>query len=123
MSVHAPLREKAALRGQTLLLLTGTLILTLAIFGPLLRPGVTILLDSPSSMMGPAPRLSPLSLGGSPGLMNTAPLDAFWLGLYRALPFGWARLVPLLILPSLAVLGFRRLIGRAPVPVLAAGEG
>jgi hypothetical protein len=118
VSVRALHRERAAL--QALLLLTGTLVLTLAIFEPLLRPGVTILLDSPSSLMGPAPRLPPLGLGGSPGLMNTAPLDAFWLALYRAVPFGWARLLPLLILPGLAVLGFRRLIGREPVPVLAA---
>jgi hypothetical protein len=139
MSVHAPLRERAVLRvagergpierttagtsrnrGRALLLLTGTLILTLAIFGPLLWPGVTILLDSPSSMMGPVPRLPSPGLGGTPGLMNTAPLDGLWLGLYRALPFGWTRLLPLLILPGLAVLGFRRLIGREPAPVLAA---
>ena len=40
--------------------------------------------------------------------------------IYRFLPWGWIRLLPLLLIPVIAAWGFFRLFDRRPLPALAA---
>ena len=97
------------------------LILTLAIFAPLfLRPGTVLLLDSPQYLLSPHPHLPPQDWGFPPGLTSQAPADALFLGLFRLLPWGPVRLLPLLLVPALAAWGFARLFRGRSLEVIAA---
>lgn len=92
-------------------LAAAVLTLTLALFAPLLRGGTVWLLDSPATLLGPVPHLPASDLGYPPGLANGLPVDATLLGLFHTLPWGWLRLLPLLLVPAVAAWGFRRLLG------------
>ncbi|MGH7425034.1 MAG: hypothetical protein ACREJP_02570, partial [Candidatus Methylomirabilales bacterium] len=98
----------------------GALTLSLAIFGPLLGRGTVLLLDFGDFPVGPRPRLPPLAWGFPPGVTARIPVNLAFVALFRALPFGWVRILPYLLGPLLVAWGFSRIFGRAPLPALAA---
>jgi hypothetical protein len=83
--------------------------LEFAMFSPLLRPGTVWLLDSPSYLMGPHPALPQGSWAAAPWRVVRAPFETALSMVYRFLPWGQVRLLPLLLVPVLATFGFRLL--------------
>lgn len=105
-------REPPRWRLSSLALPSATLGLILAMFAPLMGGGVVLRLDTPANLVGPYPRAS-IAVGGAlPELAARAPLDAFLANLYRALPWGQVRLLPLVAALGLAAWGFARLFPR-----------
>lgn len=113
-------RADTAGRRAVILIAGGTLLMTLAVFAPLLRPGILYQLDSPANLIGPHPRLLLRAWGEPAELTARAPIEWCLIWMYRALPWGQVRLVPMLGMPFVAAWGFTRLLGRRPVAVLAA---
>src|SRR6266540_2610070 len=108
-------------RGGRLATTVATAVLTLAIFAPLfLRPGTVLFLDSPQYLLIPHPHLPPQDWGFPPGLTSQAPVDALFLGLFRFLKWGPVRLLPLLLVPTLAAWGFSRLFRGDSLQTIAA---
>ena len=86
----------------------GVAVLTLAIFAPLLRPGVVLQLDTPVNLVGPYPRAS-MAVGGPPAeLAARAPIDRALVALFELVPWGWVRLLPLMAAVPLAAWGWSR---------------
>ncbi len=83
-----------------------------AMFLPLLRAGVTLRLDTPVNLVGPYPRASIAVGGPPPELASRAPVDALLASLYRWLPWGQLRLLPLFAAVVLAAWGFARVFPR-----------
>lgn len=104
--------EHPAWRSSALALAGATLALILAMFAPLMRGGVVLRLDTPVNLVGPYPRTSVAVGGAPPELAARAPLDALLASLYRGLPWGQVRLLPLVAAVGLAGWGFARLFPR-----------
>ncbi len=83
--------------------------LIVAMFAPLMRGGVVLRLDTPVNLVGPYPRASIAVGGAPPELTARAPLEALLVGVYRILPWGQVRLMPLAAAVVLAAWGFSRL--------------
>jgi hypothetical protein len=83
--------------------------LIVAMFAPLMRGGAVLRLDTPVNLVGPYPRASIAVGGAPPELAARAPLEAFLVGVYRILPWGQVRLLPLVAAVVLAAWGFSRL--------------
>jgi hypothetical protein len=66
-------------------------------------------LDTPVNLVGPYPRASIAVGGAPPELAARAPLEAILVGVYRILPWGQVRLLPLVAAVALAAWGFSRL--------------
>src|SRR5258706_4621558 len=66
----------------------------LAMFGPWLRSGVVLGLDTPVNLIGPYPRASIAVGARPPELAARAPVDAVLSSLYLAFPWGQVRLLP-----------------------------
>ena len=98
----------------------GVALLTLAVFGPLLRPGTVLFLDYGDYPVGPHPHLSGYLWGLAPGLTSRAPITALLVGLFQPLDWGPFRLLPFLLVPFLVACGFARLFAHRPLPTLAA---
>ena len=94
--------------------------LLLAISTPLLRPGTLLLLDYSDYPVGPHASLGEYAWGFRPGLTSRAPVNTLLLSLFRLLPWGPVKLLPLLLVPPLAAWGFQRLLGRRPLATIAA---
>jgi hypothetical protein len=89
-------------------------------FAPYMRNGVVLGLDTPVNLVGPYPRAS-IALGGvPPELAARAPIDALLQAVYRALPWGQVRLLPLVGAVALAALGFSRLFAKRPLAAFGA---
>ena len=87
---------------------------------PLLRPGTLLLLDYADYPAGEHSSLGAYAWGFAPGLTSRAPINALLLGLFRVLPWGPVKLLPVLLLPPLAAWGFSRLFARRPLATIAA---
>ncbi len=96
-------------------MVVGVAVLTLAIIGPLLRPGTLLLLDW---VPGPRPRLSPQFWGFPPGPPNRTPIEVFTWLFDHAVPWGFGRLLPLAVAPGLAAWGLWRLFRPSALIVL-----
>jgi hypothetical protein len=94
--------------------------LEVALFAPLLTSGTVWLLDSPSHLMGPHPRLASPGWESAPWMSVRAPFEALLAAIYRWLPWGQVRLLPLLVVPVIVVVGFRRLFAGERVATIAA---
>ena len=94
--------------------------LVLAIALPLLRPGTLLLLDYADYPAGEHSSLGAYAWGFAPGLTSRAPINALLLGLFRVLPWGPVKLLPVLLVPPLAAFGFSRLFARRPLATIAA---
>ena len=94
--------------------------LSLAIALPLLRPGTLLLLDYADYPAGEHSSLGAYAWGFAPGLTSRAPINALLLSLFRVLPWGPVKLLPLLLVPPLAAFGFSRLFAREPLAAIAA---
>jgi hypothetical protein len=94
--------------------------LTIAIVAPLVRSGTLILLDYGTYPAGPNPQLDTSVWGFPPGLVTRAPVDVVLYAVFRALDWGWLRLLPFVVLAPLAWVGFRRLLGTRTLAVAAA---
>jgi hypothetical protein len=131
VSVVAPARiEREAQRSQErvqavarprrwpfVVAVAGTIV---AMFAPYLRNGVVLGLDTPVNLVGPYPRTS-IALGGvPPELAARAPIDAFLQVVYRALPWGQVRLLPVVAAVALTALGFSRLFPKRPLAAFGA---
>jgi hypothetical protein len=106
------LHDHPAWRSPALVLPGAALALILAMFAPLMRGGVVLRLDTPVNLVGPYPRTSVAVGGAPPELAARAPLDALLASLYGGLPWGQARLLPLVAAVGLAAWGFARLFPR-----------
>ncbi len=96
------------------------LALELAMFAPLLRSGTVWLLDAPATLMGPHPHAPDASWASAPWIVVRAPFEHLLETVYRVLPWGQVRLLPLLAFPVIATLGFRKLFGGDPTRTIAA---
>ena len=94
--------------------------LTIAIIAPLLRSGTLLLLDYGTYPAGPNPQLDASVWGFPPGLVTRAPVDVVLSAVFRALDWGWLRLVPFVVFAPLVWVGFRRLLGARTLAVAAA---
>lgn len=106
-------------RGQRprVAVIVGVVVLTLVIIGPFLRPGTLLLLDW---VPGPRARLSPQVWGFPPGSTSNAPVEVLMHVIHRVAPWGFVRLLPLALVPSLAAWGLWRLFGPSALATLAA---
>ena len=86
----------------------GVVLLTGVIFAPLLRSGVVLALDTPVNLVGPYPRASMAVGGAPPELAARAPIDHALALLFRLLPWGWVRLLPLVAAVLLTAWGWSR---------------
>jgi hypothetical protein len=89
------------------IVVAGVVGLTLAIIGPLLRPGTVLLLDW---VPGPQPRLSSQFWGFPPGPPNRTPIELVTWAFGHVVPWGVGRLLPLALAPALAAWGLSRLL-------------
>jgi hypothetical protein len=94
--------------------------LTIAIVAPLLHSGTLLLLDYGTYPAGPNAQLDASVWGFPPGLVTRAPVDVVLYAVFRALDWGWLRLLPFVIFAPLVWLGFRRLLGTRTLAVAAA---
>ena len=95
--------------------------LTAAVFAPLVwHGGVVLLLDTPANLVGPVPRIGMTTWGVPPELTARAPIEAVLVAVFRVVPWGPLRLLPMLVMPALAAWGFWRLSARDPLWAVAA---
>ena len=94
--------------------------LTIAVVAPLLHSGTLLLLDYGTYPAGPNPQLDASVWGFPPGLVTRAPVDVVLYAVFRALDWGWLRLLPFVIFAPLVWVGFRRLLGPRTLAVAAA---
>jgi hypothetical protein len=94
--------------------------LTIAIVAPLVRSGTLLLLDYGTYPVGPQPQLDSSVWGFPPGLVTRAPVDIVLFTVFRALDWGWFRLLPFILVAPLSWVGFRRLLGPNLLAVAAA---
>jgi hypothetical protein len=94
--------------------------LTIAIVAPLLHSGTLLLLDYGTYPAGPNPQLDASVWGFPPGLVTRAPVDVVLYEVFRALDWGWLRLLPFVVFAPLVWTGFRRLLGPRTLAVAAA---
>ncbi len=107
-------------RSRSLSLPCAIVVLILAMFGPLMGGGVVLHLDSPVNLIGPYPRAA-IAVGPlPPELAARAPVDALLVALYRALPWGQVRLLPVIAAVVLAAWGFARLFAGRRLAIFGA---
>jgi hypothetical protein len=92
----------------------------LVIFVPFLTSGTVLFLDYSDYPIGSGSHLGAYAWGFAPGLTSRAAVNALLLGVFRFLPWGPVKLLPLLLLPPLAAWGFSRLFSRRPLATIAA---
>jgi len=95
-------------------------VLALAVFAPLLGPGVVLLLDYGDYPAGPNPSLPGSVWGFPPGLTSRAPVNAMLVAAFTVFPWPIVRLVPWLTVPFLIVWGFRRIFPENPLRLVGA---
>jgi hypothetical protein len=86
------------------------LLLSLAMFAPLLGGGRVFLLDYADYPVGRILHVPQAVWAFPPGLTSRVPIQLALLAIFKLLPWGPVRLLPYLISPPLAAWGFRRLI-------------
>jgi hypothetical protein len=96
------------------------LALALALFAPLVSEGTVLLLDQSDVPIGPNASLGTYAFGFPPGLTSRAPVTASLLWLFRALPFGPIKLLPLVAFVPIGGFGMYRLLHRRALPTVAA---
>ena len=96
------------------------LALLVVLFAPLLTGGTVLLLDQADVPVGPHATLGAYAFGFPPGLTSRAPITASLLALFRLLPFGPIKLLPLVAYVPIAALGLYRLLDRRALPTVAA---
>ena len=116
----SPEPGEASERHAFLIIVGGTALIVLAVFAPLLRSGTLYQLDSPANLIGPHPRLLLRAWGDPAELTARAPIEWCLMWLYRAVPWGQVRLLPMLSMPFVAAWGFTRLLRRRPLAVVGA---
>jgi hypothetical protein len=94
--------------------------LALAVFVPLVGPGVVLLLDYGDYPVGPNPALPGSVWGFPPGLTSRAPVNAVLVATFTVFPWSIVRLVPWLAVPFLIVWGFRRIFPESPLRFVGA---
>jgi hypothetical protein len=106
--------------GRSWLVPAFVLSLMLAIYAPLLRSGTLLLLDYSDYPAGPHASLGAYVWGFRPDLTSRAPINGALLVLFRLLPWGPVKLLPLLLVVPLAAWGFQRLFDRRSLATIAA---
>jgi hypothetical protein len=97
-----------------------SLALVAALFAPLLSGGTVLLLDQADVPVGPHATLGAYAFGFPPGLTSRAPITASLLALFRLLPMGPIKVLPLVAYVPVAALGMYRLFDRRALPTVAA---
>jgi hypothetical protein len=96
------------------------LVLTLVLFAPLATGGTVLLLDQSDVPVGPHATLGAYAFGFPPGLTSRVPITGALLWLFRVLPFGPVKLLPVVAYVPIAAMGMYRLVDRRALPAVAA---
>ena len=91
-----------------------------ALFAPLLGRGTVLLLDYADVPVGPHAAIGANAWGFPPDLTSRVPITTALLLLFRAVPFGQVKLLPLVAFMPVAAFGLYRLLGRRALPAVAA---
>ncbi len=94
--------------------------LALILFAPLLSSGTVLLLDQSDVPVGPRATMGAYAFGFPPGLTSRAPITVCLLWLFRMLPYGPVKLLPLIAYVPIAASGMYRLLDRRALPAVAA---
>ncbi len=97
-----------------------TFALLVALFAPLLTGGTVLLLDQADVPIGPHATLGAYAFGFPPGLTSRAPITASLLALFRLIPLGPIKVLPLVAYVPIATLGLYRVFDRRALPTVAA---
>jgi hypothetical protein len=126
LATASPLAERTHVRAErvdrrdAIICAAWTLALLAVLFAPLLSGGTVLLLDQADVPVGPHATLGAYACGFPPGLTSRAPITASFLVLFRLLPLGSIKLLPLVAYVPIAALGLYRLLDRRALPTVAA---